>query len=376
MCWESAQAPQMQQSYGQALGAQLHYAPEVYAANAQYSPLYTQLDLSNLTSFLNGRNGQNGFLSEYTNSIMPALTQAQNTANNSIRQNNLNEAQALTPQWIQGERSANPGAASLLDTLTNNTSRDLSYGTELTPAEQTQLNQSVRSGQAARGMGFGPSDVFGESMADTGFGQQLYQERMGAAQGLVAALVAPLLPCAGLSADSLFVDVSLSSGPPPGAATRPNYRAEIGVTIANTGPRPLSLQHVRIAIAFSRRVRDPASGGWAPQPAPAADFLLACWTIEHVDASGEPAGASPCASVADATLTDDAIVLLFAKPLTLCAGCGLRGGGGDALLVVQHRSYLSLDLDAMQPLPVTCAGAPIAGLKPKVRERAAHRGKQ
>ena len=235
MCWESAQAPQMQQSYGQALGAQLHYAPEVYAANAQYSPLYTQLDLSNLTSFLNGRNGQNGFLSEYTNSIMPALTQAQNTANNSIRQNNLNEAQALTPQWIQGERSANPGAASLLDTLTNNTSRDLSYGTELTPAEQTQLNQSVRSGQAARGMGFGPSDVFGESMADTGFGQQLYQERMGAAQGLVPTLqgfygdpigeISGMGSNAGMNASSMTGAASGSAAPAQSAEFNPEAMA-------------------------------------------------------------------------------------------------------------------------------------------------------
>jgi len=188
MCFEAAQAPSQQQTYGQALGAQVRYAPQIYQENAQFSPLYTQLDLSNLMSFMNGTNGNGGFLQEYTNGIMPALTAAQNTANNSIRQNNVSEAQALTPQWIAGERNANPGAAGLLDSLTSNASRDLSYGTELTPAEKVQLNQSVRGGQAARGMGFGPSDVFNESLADTGMGQELYAQREGAAQGLVPTL--------------------------------------------------------------------------------------------------------------------------------------------------------------------------------------------
>jgi hypothetical protein len=160
----------------------------VYASNAEYSPLYTQLGLSNTESYLNGTNGQPGFLDEYQNQIMPALTNAQTTANTAVRKANLADAAALTPQYVATERAANPGAAGLLDTLTSNASRDLSYGTQLTPAQQLQMNQSVRGAEAARGLGNGPSDVFNESMADTNYGQQLYQQRMGEAQGLVPQL--------------------------------------------------------------------------------------------------------------------------------------------------------------------------------------------
>lgn len=173
---------------GISIASQVKNAGKVYAANAQYAPLYSQLNEEDLASMLNGSNGQPGFLSEYQNSIMPALTAAQTTANTATRTANLNDAANLTPQYLANERAANPGAAGLLDNLTSNANRDLSYGTELTPAEKTQLNQSVRGGEAARGMGNGPADVFDESMADTGFGQSLYQQRQGEAQGLVPTL--------------------------------------------------------------------------------------------------------------------------------------------------------------------------------------------
>jgi hypothetical protein len=188
MCFENPSTPTPNTGMGQTLAAEVKYAPQVYAANAAYSPLYTQLDLSNLNSFLGGQNGQPGFLSTYENTIMPDLTSAQTAANTQIRQANLTDAAALTPQYISEERAANPGAAGLLDTLTSNANQQLSYGTQLTPAEQLQMNQSVRGGEAARGLGYGPSDVFNESMADTNYGQQLYQQRMGEAQGLVPTL--------------------------------------------------------------------------------------------------------------------------------------------------------------------------------------------
>jgi hypothetical protein len=173
---------------GQTLAAEIKYAPAEYQSSATYSPLYTNLALNDMNSFLNGSNGKNGYLGEYANQIMPTLTSAQTQANTQIRSANLADAAALTPQYVAEERAANPGAAGLLDTLTSNTNRDLSYGTNLTPAQQVQFNQSVRGGEAARGLGFGPSDVFNESLQDSGYGQQLYQQRMQAASSLVPQL--------------------------------------------------------------------------------------------------------------------------------------------------------------------------------------------
>jgi len=177
MCLQTAGATTASQSEGQNINAELKFAPQVLAANQRYSPAYTALNLSNMDLFLNGQNGTPGFLSEYMNQILPTQT----AANTAIRTANLQDAANLTPTVIAGERAANPGAAGLLDTMTSNANRDLGYGTQLTPAEQVQFNQSARGGSAARGLGFGPSDVFNETLADTGFGQNLYQQRTGQA---------------------------------------------------------------------------------------------------------------------------------------------------------------------------------------------------
>lgn len=235
MCFESAQAPSQSQSYGDALAAQVQYAPQIYAANQQYSPGYTQLALSNLSSFLNGSNGNNGFLAEYGNQILPQLTAGQTAANTQLRTANLSDAAALTPQYIATERAANPGGASLLDTLTSNTGRDLSYGTQLTPAEQVQMNQSTRGASAARGLGYGPSDVFNESMADTGYGQQLYQQRMSAAQSLVPQLqtfygnptgaISGMNSGAGMSANSISSLASAGAAPAQSSEFNPSAAA-------------------------------------------------------------------------------------------------------------------------------------------------------
>ena len=222
MCFESAQAPSQGASYGQSLAAQVKYAPQIYQENAQFSPLYTQLGLSNLSSFLNGTNGQPGFLSEYASQIMPALTSAQTKANTQLRTANLADAAALTPSYIATERAANPQAAGLLDTLVGNTNRDLSFGTNLTPAQQVQFNQSVRGGEAARGMGFGPSDVFNESLQESGYGQNLYQQRMQAAQSLVPQLQSfygdPTGAISGMNSGAGMSASSLSSLAGAGAA--------------------------------------------------------------------------------------------------------------------------------------------------------------
>jgi hypothetical protein len=169
---------------GQTLAAQVKYAPQVYAQNSIYSPLYNQLDLQNLGSFLNGSGATPGLLDLFNNNIVPALDKA----NTTIRQSNLDDSASMAPALIGAERAGNPGAAGLLDTLTSTAGNELKYGTQLTPSESLQMKQSVRGGQAARGMGFGPSDVFNESMADTSMGQNLLSQREGQA-GSVAQLL-------------------------------------------------------------------------------------------------------------------------------------------------------------------------------------------
>lgn len=158
-------------------------------------------------------------------------------------------------------------------------------------------------------------------------------------------------PCVGLD-KSLFLDTVLSAEPATGARTQ--YRAKVGLTFANTGGDWLALQTLRVPVGFSRRVLT-ASGAWAV--ADAKDFIVSCWTLEKVDSAGAITEALPCSSIGGASLTsDNTLELAFTQPVFLCPGCGLRGAGGDAFIVVQHKEYLTLDRDSMVPKPLTCGG--------------------
>lgn len=276
MCLDSPSIPDASQTAGQTLAAQVKYAPSVYQQNAQFSPLYNGLNLANLNSFLNGSpetsttgqvemtagaNGwydaagnlvgaggtprpagnvfghnagdsfmgtktttnaaQPGFLSMYSNSIMPALTEASTRANTATRTANLADAYNLAPNMAAAERAGNPQGADLLDKLSGSVSNELSYGTQLTPAERMQMNQSVRGGAAARGMGFGPSDVFNESMADTGFGQSLLTQRQNQAGSVIPQLSSfyqnPLV-LAGMGSGNTMGSASVAGAAAGGAA--------------------------------------------------------------------------------------------------------------------------------------------------------------
>ena len=186
MCVEQPGQPSPGESMGSTLEAQIKYAPAVYNSNAEYSPKYTQLALRNLSSFLKG-NGGDGYIDLYTNNIMPALTNSQVAANTAIRRGNVADTAALTPALIEGERAANPQGAALVDTLTSNAARDLSYGTTLTGDQLRMVQQGVRTGAAARGMGTGYGDVMNEAFAQTGEGQRMYQQRTANVGSAVAA---------------------------------------------------------------------------------------------------------------------------------------------------------------------------------------------
>ena len=260
MCLDTPSPPSASTTARETLQAQVEYAPQVYAMNQQYSPLYTGLTLNNLSSFLNGTPGGTlntptqvtagqsgwydpsgnfvsggtarpasgrggdmhgvdggmipgnapsagdtwynsgnqftankttttpgnaGFLSLYQNNIMPALTAASTAANTATRTANIADATNLAPQLQTLARNSNPGGANLLDSLTNSVTEQLGYGTQLTPQQQLQMQQGVRGAQAARGLGNGPGDVFNESMAETGLGQSMLQQRQQNAAGLI-----------------------------------------------------------------------------------------------------------------------------------------------------------------------------------------------
>lgn len=70
----------------------------------------------------------------------------------------------IAPQYIDAYRNANPDTAALLALLTQG-ARDLNSPGYLNPYEDRMLQQSVRSSQSARGMGYGIGDSLNEILA-------------------------------------------------------------------------------------------------------------------------------------------------------------------------------------------------------------------
>lgn len=100
----------------------------------------------------------------------------------------------LLPQAVGAARGAVPGVGGLYDTLNNQAQQGLDAGTSLDPTLQATAQQSIRQGQAARGMGNGPADVLQESRAITGMGEQLRQRRQDFAAGLGSSETNAFLP--------------------------------------------------------------------------------------------------------------------------------------------------------------------------------------
>lgn len=89
------------------LQAQIDLAPQQYAAEAQYQPLYTQLALQNAQTSLLGGNGQMGLIDLYSQ-INPQLSQISAASNSAQRTADINDVSKLGPQYLQALQQSNP----------------------------------------------------------------------------------------------------------------------------------------------------------------------------------------------------------------------------------------------------------------------------
>lgn len=95
------------------------------------------------------------------------------------RSGDLADFQRLGGDYVAGMRNTNPLLAQYYDTAQSN----MALGSALSPQQQMELENYVRQGQAARGMGMGPADVYEEALSKTTYGENLRQNRMQEARG-------------------------------------------------------------------------------------------------------------------------------------------------------------------------------------------------
>jgi hypothetical protein len=166
--------------YGQetrdTLQAQIDLAPGLFEAESQYRPQYAELDLETLATTLRGQPGTAGLLELYENDIAPALTRISGQDRDDRIAGELGALTEYAPQVTRTLREAS-GNAGITDRLTAQAIEGLDAGAGMDPTLANEISQGVRSGQAARGFGFGMPDVVTEAFARGERGNQLRQQR-------------------------------------------------------------------------------------------------------------------------------------------------------------------------------------------------------
>jgi hypothetical protein len=160
------------------LQAEIDLAPQRYAAEAKYRGLYDQLDQQSIQNALYGSGGNRGLLDIYFKDIAPQSQALERQAAAGQREADISAVEQLGPRATAAMRAVNPQQTALLDAITQQSTADVRSGYNLPPGLADVVNQSVRSGQAARGLGYGPADAYSETLARSDAANQWHGQNL------------------------------------------------------------------------------------------------------------------------------------------------------------------------------------------------------
>ena len=170
------------------LQAQIDLAPDLFAAEASQKygrPAEARLNLQVLRDLMRGTDGQPGLLALYEKDIMPGLARADVAGLDVSREGDIAAVERLGQRATEAFRQANPEQAALMAELNRQAQAELAAGAALPPALSRELEQQVRGAQAARGMGFGMTDIGQEALVKGLQAEQLQRRRQAFAQQMV-----------------------------------------------------------------------------------------------------------------------------------------------------------------------------------------------
>lgn len=127
--------------------------------------------------------------------------------------------------------SATPESTVLYDELNRQANEELKAGSTLTPSMRRELEQYTRAGAAARGFGYGPSDLTEEVMTLGSAGEALKTQRRGFAQDVLSFDTARNQNASSAALQSVFGEVPT----PPAATPFQPYAADVNNTNFNAG---------------------------------------------------------------------------------------------------------------------------------------------
>lgn len=180
----NAPAPRnLAQEGADSLKSQVELAPEVYASKAQYDPLYTGLQVSNVRNALLGNGTQPGLVSTLEE-VAPRFQAISDATQRNQRAADVAALRDLGPEAVAAIRAADPRQEALIGRLNTAATQGLDAGAGLDPSLANTISQSVRSRAAASGFGFGLPDAVTEAFTLGERGNQLRQQRQQFAQSV------------------------------------------------------------------------------------------------------------------------------------------------------------------------------------------------
>lgn len=160
------------------LKAQIDLAPQKYAAEAQFGPLYQQLSIDQL------RTAAPQLMDIYKNQLAPGLAATEAASRSTARAADIQDVTTLGPQARAAIKAMNPEQAKLVESMTLLAQQGLDSGNRLTPDQARAVQQQSRRAFADRGLVSSPTaalnEVVSSQLAGLGVGQQRQQQAMQA----------------------------------------------------------------------------------------------------------------------------------------------------------------------------------------------------
>ena len=186
-------------------------APGYYALNQAYGPGYLGQGAANLEQLLFGTTGSTnttlvpvlnakGKVKKYipqtittpaSRGYLDLMEAAQPTLarlNAAARETDLADMMQLAPEARAAWAEMYPELSGLQTQLGGDASSQLALGGRWSPEVGREVQQNVRSSLAARGLGYGPSDVYSEAMTMGRYGEDLRQQRQNYAMNAMREL--------------------------------------------------------------------------------------------------------------------------------------------------------------------------------------------
>ncbi len=127
-----------------------------------------------------------GLLELYEKEYGPASSRIQAQSRRAQLEGEFDDLDAFAPRYYSALQAANPRTAGVLSSLYADAQEGLEAGTDLTPFESRNLQQYIRQGQTARGLGYGTGDAAAEAFYTAQGANARKRERQGFAQGVLA----------------------------------------------------------------------------------------------------------------------------------------------------------------------------------------------